>query len=184
MFDPRPALWELLWTKWHWGRYFSEYFRFPLSVSFRKWSILNLHATLAWRTNRPNRPNLGTLKKNTIWESRDIGQRSACLYSESGQTRHKNRGEQARLGALISALVCSAPAQLLCCQYPVDRMLDMDTASGISGIYRWFRGPPVWGSIPGRGGHFCLHHNTQTSSWAKHAVYPFDTEGQSGRDVT
>jgi hypothetical protein len=27
------------WTKWHWDRFFSEYFGFPLSISFHRCSI-------------------------------------------------------------------------------------------------------------------------------------------------
>jgi hypothetical protein len=29
----------LWWTKWHWNRFFPEYFGFPLSVSFHQCSI-------------------------------------------------------------------------------------------------------------------------------------------------
>jgi hypothetical protein len=32
-------MWDLWWTKWHWDRFFSEYFGFPLSVSFHRCSI-------------------------------------------------------------------------------------------------------------------------------------------------
>jgi hypothetical protein len=32
-------VWDLWWTKWHWGRFFPEYFGFPLSVSFHRCSI-------------------------------------------------------------------------------------------------------------------------------------------------
>jgi hypothetical protein len=28
-----------MWTKWHWDRFFPEYFGFPLSISFHQWSI-------------------------------------------------------------------------------------------------------------------------------------------------
>jgi hypothetical protein len=36
------ALWDLLWTKWHWGRFVSEYFTFP---QFLPWRIRQ-HVTL------------------------------------------------------------------------------------------------------------------------------------------
>jgi hypothetical protein len=26
------SMWDLWWTKWHWERFFPEYFGFPLSV--------------------------------------------------------------------------------------------------------------------------------------------------------
>jgi hypothetical protein len=32
-------MWDLWWTNWHWDRFFSEYFGFPLSVSFHQCSI-------------------------------------------------------------------------------------------------------------------------------------------------
>jgi hypothetical protein len=32
-------MWGLWWTKWHWYRFFSEYFGFPLSISFHRCSI-------------------------------------------------------------------------------------------------------------------------------------------------
>jgi hypothetical protein len=32
-------MWNLWWTKWHWDRYFPEYFGFPLSLSFHLCSI-------------------------------------------------------------------------------------------------------------------------------------------------
>jgi hypothetical protein len=28
--------WDLWWTKWHWDRFFSESFGFPLSISFHR----------------------------------------------------------------------------------------------------------------------------------------------------
>jgi hypothetical protein len=37
-FDP-GSVWDLWWTKWHWDRFFPEYFGFPLSVSFHRCSI-------------------------------------------------------------------------------------------------------------------------------------------------
>jgi ABC-type transport system involved in Fe-S cluster assembly fused permease/ATPase subunit len=32
-------MWDLWWTKWHWDRFFPEYFGFPLSISFDLCSI-------------------------------------------------------------------------------------------------------------------------------------------------
>jgi hypothetical protein len=32
-------MWDLWWTKWHWDRFFPEYFGFPLSLSFHRCSI-------------------------------------------------------------------------------------------------------------------------------------------------
>jgi hypothetical protein len=36
---PDWSLWDLWWTKWHWDRFFSKFFGFPLSISFCHCSI-------------------------------------------------------------------------------------------------------------------------------------------------
>jgi hypothetical protein len=36
---PTAELWDLWWTKWHWDRFFPDYFGFPLSISFHRCSI-------------------------------------------------------------------------------------------------------------------------------------------------
>jgi hypothetical protein len=33
------SMWDLWWTKWHWDRFISEYFSFPLPISFHQCSI-------------------------------------------------------------------------------------------------------------------------------------------------
>jgi hypothetical protein len=33
---PGQSMWDLWWTKWHWDRLFSEFFGFPLSISFHR----------------------------------------------------------------------------------------------------------------------------------------------------
>jgi hypothetical protein len=33
-------MWDLWWTKWHWDRFFPEYFGFLLSISFHQYSII------------------------------------------------------------------------------------------------------------------------------------------------
>ena len=33
------SIWDLWWAKWHWDRFFSEYFGFPLSLLFHRCSI-------------------------------------------------------------------------------------------------------------------------------------------------
>jgi hypothetical protein len=30
------SMWDLWWTKWHWDRFLSEFFGFPLSISFHR----------------------------------------------------------------------------------------------------------------------------------------------------
>jgi hypothetical protein len=37
------SMWDLWLTKWHWDRFFSKFFIFPLSVSFHHDSILIYH---------------------------------------------------------------------------------------------------------------------------------------------
>jgi hypothetical protein len=32
-------MWDLWWKKWHWDRFFPEYFGFPLAISFDRCSI-------------------------------------------------------------------------------------------------------------------------------------------------
>jgi hypothetical protein len=50
-------MWDLWWTKWHWDRFFSEFFGFPLSI---------YHSTVALQThhlgnaNVSRHPRLGT----------------------------------------------------------------------------------------------------------------------------
>jgi hypothetical protein len=39
----RMSMWDLWWTKWHWERFFFEFFGFPLSVSFHRGSMLTYH---------------------------------------------------------------------------------------------------------------------------------------------
>jgi hypothetical protein len=36
---PGQFMWDLWWTKWHWERFFPEYFGFSLSISFHRCSI-------------------------------------------------------------------------------------------------------------------------------------------------
>jgi hypothetical protein len=36
---PGKSMWDLWWTKWHWDRFFPEYFGFPLSISFHRCSV-------------------------------------------------------------------------------------------------------------------------------------------------
>jgi hypothetical protein len=37
-------MWDLWWTKWHWDRFFYEFFGFPLSISFHWCSITRKRA--------------------------------------------------------------------------------------------------------------------------------------------
>jgi hypothetical protein len=36
---PGRSMWDLWWTKWHWDKFFSEYFGFSVSISFHRCSI-------------------------------------------------------------------------------------------------------------------------------------------------
>jgi hypothetical protein len=49
---PGQFMWDLWWTKWHWDRFFSESFGFPLSVSFHRCSIFT-HVSSGGRTMGP-----------------------------------------------------------------------------------------------------------------------------------
>jgi hypothetical protein len=35
-FAPGQSIWDLWWKKWHWDRFFSEFFGFTLSISFHR----------------------------------------------------------------------------------------------------------------------------------------------------
>jgi hypothetical protein len=51
-------MWDLWWTKWHWDRFFPEYFGFPLSVSFYRCSITrkNERILIIFITGLHNKP--------------------------------------------------------------------------------------------------------------------------------
>jgi hypothetical protein len=51
-------MWDLWWTKWHWDRFFSEYFGFPLSISFHRCSITrkNEKTLITFITGLHNKP--------------------------------------------------------------------------------------------------------------------------------
>jgi hypothetical protein len=38
-------MWDLWWTKWHWDRFFSEFFGFPLSIYY---STVVLRTHIVW----------------------------------------------------------------------------------------------------------------------------------------
>ena len=66
---PAQSTWDLWWTKWHWDRFPSQYFCFPLSLSFHRCSTIIFIYTLF--TTRTNVRSLGTLQANALSE---IGQ--------------------------------------------------------------------------------------------------------------
>jgi hypothetical protein len=52
------SMWDLWWTKWYWNRFFPEYFRHPLSVSFQRCSMTwknrkKLIIFITWLHNKP-----------------------------------------------------------------------------------------------------------------------------------
>ena len=56
---PGPSMWNLCWTKWHWDRFFPEYFGFTLSVSFHRCSITrkNKKKLIIFITGLHNKPH-------------------------------------------------------------------------------------------------------------------------------
>lgn len=44
--DPGHTMWDWWWTKWSWDRFFSEYFGFPLSLSFHQGARLLIFLSL------------------------------------------------------------------------------------------------------------------------------------------
>jgi hypothetical protein len=49
-------MWDLWWTKWQWGRFFPEYFSFPLSISFYRCSITWKNGKIFYITGLHNKP--------------------------------------------------------------------------------------------------------------------------------
>jgi hypothetical protein len=52
-------MWDLWWKKWHWDRFFAEYFGFPLSISFHLYSIIRKKEkkTIIFITGLHNKPS-------------------------------------------------------------------------------------------------------------------------------
>jgi hypothetical protein len=57
---PGQVMWDLWWTKWHWGRFFSGYFGFPCQFSVHRL----LHTLSSIIRGWYNRPNIG---RRTKW---------------------------------------------------------------------------------------------------------------------
>jgi hypothetical protein len=54
-FNPRPVMWDLWWTKWHWIRFASEHFGFPLSISLQQSIIVTfVHLHFFFLRTRPS----------------------------------------------------------------------------------------------------------------------------------
>jgi hypothetical protein len=45
---PGQSMWDLLWTKWHWDRFFSEFFGFTLSIYKSTYAV---HIHIIWGMN-------------------------------------------------------------------------------------------------------------------------------------
>jgi hypothetical protein len=57
---PGQSMWDLWWTKWHWAMFFSEFFGFPLSISFHRRSPNSYHLENVLYANVSRHPRLGT----------------------------------------------------------------------------------------------------------------------------
>jgi hypothetical protein len=80
-------MWDLWWRKWHWDRFFPEYFGFPLSVSFHRCSITRKDEenVIIFVTELHNNPQgcgasvasaAGPFKKNKINENKQINKKT------------------------------------------------------------------------------------------------------------
>jgi hypothetical protein len=61
-FNARPVHVEILWTKWHWGRFLSKFFGFPLSVLFHSCILLTLSLPtwrIWWAPNNASKGQMG-----------------------------------------------------------------------------------------------------------------------------
>jgi hypothetical protein len=60
---PNQSMWDLWWTEWYWDRFSSEFFGFPLSVSFHRrsnssagrWTVCPLVAAVQRRSLTPSK---------------------------------------------------------------------------------------------------------------------------------
>jgi hypothetical protein len=58
---PGQSMWDLWLTKWHWERFFSEFFGFPLSISFHRRSPNSYHlGNVEYANVKSRHPGLGT----------------------------------------------------------------------------------------------------------------------------
>jgi hypothetical protein len=103
-------MWDLWWTKWHWDRFFPDFFGFPLSISFHRCSItrkrtknnnnLRLHHRVAQEASRLRCVRsvccgaLHQLKKKREHASVESGFRAAAaIFSTlNKKLMHKNSG--------------------------------------------------------------------------------------------
>jgi hypothetical protein len=51
-------MWDLWWTKWHLDRFFTEYFGFPLSISFHRCFITRKKEKIIFITGLHNKPQV------------------------------------------------------------------------------------------------------------------------------
>jgi hypothetical protein len=115
---PGQSIWDLRWTKWHWDRFFSEYFGFPLSISLHRCSVtrkrtknnnhLHLHHRVAQEASRlrcVRSGDLHHLKKrgHGMYESHTImihlhSMYADCIIHAVGMNWGRGGGRSPRFG--------------------------------------------------------------------------------------
>jgi hypothetical protein len=82
-------MWDLWWTKWHWDRFFPEYFGFPLSISFLRCSITR-KGTMSSGSNITGLRNVGNYSPNVMASHPRILESSATPIREPEISCHAN----------------------------------------------------------------------------------------------
>jgi hypothetical protein len=64
-------MWDLWWTKWHRNRFFSEYFGFPMSISFHRCSIkMEKHRVRVRPQYLLRGPLIKKVRRNLLYKAR------------------------------------------------------------------------------------------------------------------
>jgi hypothetical protein len=78
-------MWDILWTRWHWDRFFSEFFGFLVSISFHRES---LYSYIVWEMN--SRPLMATVQRHGLTP---IGMNN-CQFNKSMNSRPSDVTQQ------------------------------------------------------------------------------------------
>jgi hypothetical protein len=74
-------MWDLWWTKWHWDRFFSEFFRFPLSMYH---STVALQTHIIWGMRQYASIKAGI--HAWVWPTPPSGKKKNCTIASNGRT--------------------------------------------------------------------------------------------------
>jgi hypothetical protein len=101
---PGQSMWDFWWTKWHWGKFISEYFGFPLWIITLPSSILS-----SVIRDRHNGPAYG-------WNTQEPSHPTALINTESQYSPHRSVLKPLhRSGLLINIFCAFIIVYLWCC---------------------------------------------------------------------